>query len=253
MIDDTRYCNEFLEVAKSLNIKTYGYQGGRVNEYHVGISQICFDNYVLWNSYSRKKIIELNPDYAHKNLFTVGYPLVNFDLKIKKKKIVDKIRILIVSETGINYKQLYKFYDKILENKKYETYLREKKGQIVSKSLMEYDKINSFKIDKESDLLCSLDKNKINIVIGTLSTILMESWIVGVPSIMLKTNFDYGSHLYSDGLVDLVKEVNDLDFVISKNLKYSTAELIKRRNLIWGKDFFFNKKKLLIALDLEKQ
>jgi hypothetical protein len=179
--------------------------------------------------------------------------LVNFDLKIKKKKIVDKIRILIVSETGINYKQLYKFYDKILENKKYETYLREKKGQIVSKSLMEYDKINRFKIDKESDLFCSLDKNKINIVVGTLSTILMESWIVGVPSIMLKTNFDYGSHLYRDGLVDLVKEVNDLDFVISKNLKYSTAELIKRRNLIWGKDFFFNKKKLSIALDLEKQ
>ena len=253
MIDDVRYCTEFLEVARSLNIKTYGYQHGRVNEYHVGIAQICFDNYILWNRYSMKKIIELNSDYAHKNLFIVGSPLVNFDFKIKKKKTVNKIRILIVSETGVNYKQLYKFYDKILENRNYETYFRQKKGQIVSKSLMEYDKFNRFKIDKESDLFCSLDKNKINIVVGTLSTILMESWIVGVPSIMLKTNFDYGSHLYKDGLVDLVKEVNDLDFVVSKNLKHSTAELIKKRNLIWGKDFFFNKKKLLIALDLEKQ
>jgi hypothetical protein len=250
MIDDVRHCNEFIEVARSLNIKTYGYQHARVNEYHVGIGQICFDNYILWNDYSKKKIIRLNTDYSNKNLFTVGHPLVNFDFKIKKNKIVGKTRILIIAETGVNYKQLYKFYDKILENKNYEIYLREKKGQVVSKSLLEYSKIDRFNIDKESNLFDSLSKNKINIVIGTQSTVLIETWIVGIPSIMLKSDLDYGYHLYEDGLVDLVKNVSQLNFVIRKNLKYSTYELEKKRDLIWGQDFSFNKKNLLMALDL---
>ena len=250
MIDDVRHCNEFIEVARSLNIKTYGYQHARMNEYHVGIGQICFDNYILWSNYSKKKVIQLNPDYMHKNLFIVGHPLLNFIFKIKKKKIEDKIRILIIAETGVDYKPLYKFYDKILENSNYEIYLREKKGQTVSKSLLEYDKIDRFNIDNESRLFYSLKKNKINIAIGTLSTILMETWIVGVPSIMLKSNSDYGYHLYEDGLVDLVNDVNKLDFVIKKNLEYSKNQLIKRRDLIWGKNFFFNNKKLLMALDL---
>jgi hypothetical protein len=40
--------------------------------------------------------------------------------------------------------------------------LREKKGQVVSKSLLEYSKIDRFNIDKESNLFDSLSKNKIN-------------------------------------------------------------------------------------------
>ena len=128
--------------------------------------------------------------------------------------------------------------------------MRDKKGLVVSKALLEYSKINRFSIDKESNLFDSLSKNKMNIVIGTQSTVLMETWIVGIPSIMLKSNFDYGYHLYKDGLVDLVKNVSQLNFVIRKNLKYSTYELEKKRDLIWGKDFFFNKKNLLMALDL---
>jgi hypothetical protein len=87
MIDDTRYCIEFQEAAKSLRIKTYGYQQGRVNEYHVGISQICFDNYAIWSNYSKKKIIKLNRNYINKNLFIIGHPLVDSNFKIKTNKI----------------------------------------------------------------------------------------------------------------------------------------------------------------------
>jgi hypothetical protein len=85
---------------------------------------------------------------------------------------------------------------------------------------------------------------------GSLSTVLMETWIVGIPSIMLKSDIDYGDHLYKDGLVDLVTKVEKLDFLIKKNLKYSIKKLKKKRDLIWGKNFSFNKKNLLMALDL---
>ena len=46
MIDDTRYCNEILEASKNLNITTYAYQQGRINQYHVGIGENCFDNFI---------------------------------------------------------------------------------------------------------------------------------------------------------------------------------------------------------------
>ena len=62
--------------------------------------------------------------------------------------------------------------------------------------------------------------------------------------------FDYGSHLYEDGLVDLVEEPEDLNRVIEKNLSLTKQEIINRRNLIWGENFVFNRSKLRMGLDV---
>ena len=251
LIDDTRYCNEILEASKNLNISTYAYQQGRINQYHVGIGEYCFENFILWNDYSLKKLIQLNKDYLKKKLFVIGYPLIKEKYKINEKSHnYKKKNLLIVAETSVDYKTLYKYFDKIIKLGKFDIFLREKKGQRVSVSLYNYKNYKKFKIDDESDLLFSLKKNKIDLVIGNLSTILMESWIIGVPSIVIKTNFDYGSHLYEDGLVDLVEEPEDLNRVIEKNLSLTKQEIINRRNLIWGENFVFNRSKLRMGLDV---
>ena len=251
LIDDPRYCNEILEASKNLNILRYVYQHGRINQYHVGIGEYCFDNFILWNDYSLKQLIQLNKNYLKKKLFVIGYPLIKEKYKINEKSHnYKKKNLLIVAETSVDYKCLYKYFDKIIKLGKFDIFLREKKGQRVSVSLYNYKNYKKFKIDDESDLLFSLKKNKIDLVIGTLSTILLESWIIGVPSIVIKTNFDYGSHLYEDGLVDLVEEPEDLNRVIEKNLSLTKQEIINRRNLIWDENFVFNRSKLRMGLDI---
>lgn len=251
MIDDTRYCNEILEASKNLNITTYAYQQGRINQYHVGIGENCFDNFILWNKYSLKKLIHLNKNYSKKKLFIIGYPLIKKKININEKSHNhQKKNLLIVAETSVDYKNLYGYFNKIFKTNNFNVFLREKKGQVISKSLYKYKNYKKFKIDDNSDLFISLKKNKIDLVVGTLSTILLESWIIGVPSIVIKINFDYGSHLYEDGLVDLVENVNDVNRVIKKNLNLTKQEIATRRNLIWDDNFAFNRTKLRMGLDI---
>lgn len=157
---------------------------------------------------------------------------------------------MIVAETSVDYKNLYGYFNKIFKTNNFNVFLREKKGQVISKSLYKYKNYKKFKIDDNSDLFISLKKNKIDLVVGTLSTILLESWIIGVPSIVIKINFDYGSHLYEDGLVDLVENVNDVNRVIKKNLNLTKQEIATRRNLIWDDNFAFNRTKLRMGLDI---
>ena len=141
------------------------------------------------------------------------------------------------------------YFNKIFKTNNFNVFLREKKDKSFP-NLYKYKNYKKFKIDDNSDLFISLKKNKIDLVVGTLSTILLEIWIIGVPSIVIKTNFDYGSHLYEDGLVDLVENVNDVNRVIKKNLNLTKQEIATRRNLIWDDNFAFNRTKLRMGLDI---
>lgn len=59
---------------------------------------------------------------------------------------------------------------------------------------------------------------------GTHSTTLMESWLVAIPSLALKSSYDYGSHLWENGLIELYKNENDLIEGINK---YFDKEKVK--------------------------
>ena len=80
-------------------------------------------------------------------------------------------------------------------------------------------------------------------VVGTLSTVLLESWIFGIPSIIIKNPYDYGSHIYNDRLSDLVNSPKNINQIIQNNLLLRKDFIKKRCNKIWDSNNSSNNQK----------
>ena len=102
-------------------------------------------------------------------------------------------------------------------------------------------------LDDSKSFYDCLSLNNIGLVIGTHSTALMESWIVGVPSLAIKSSYDYGSHLWEDDLIELCEDTS-LNSYIDKYSGFSKNKLNSVKNKIWGKNYFFNENKAISIL-----
>jgi len=235
MLDDTRYTNELKLICEELNIKTVGYMHARFNQYHLGIFEFPFDTYLVWSEYFKDKLLE-HKSYKEKKVFVVGSPKIQkkYDFLVAK----NKKRILWLDESTVKYEEVYP-YIKILQENGYEVIFRTKPGKNVQvdKKLKKLDITR----DKSKSYFHSLAENNIGIVIATYSTTLMESWLVGIPSVIMKTNNDYPSHLWEDGLINLATQ-DDIIKIIELNLNLKLNEIEKRRDKIWGSNYMYNER-----------
>jgi hypothetical protein len=242
-IDDTRYINELIIACKNNGIKTIGYMQGRINEYHVGLKHIKFDIYLCWSKYFKNKILTLNNQYRSKDIIIIGHPYWQKYNCIKNNNL-DKKNILIIGETSINYKYMIKYIKNISNNRNFNLFFRDKPGFNVLKNFKKNIHNDKIIIDSTKNIYESFKKNQINIVIGTLSTVLLESWIFGIPSIIIKNPYDYGRHIYDDRLSDLVKSPKNINQIIRNNLLLREHFIKKRCNKIWdSKNYLDNQKR----------
>ena len=236
-LDDSRYSNELNIATKELNIKTIGYMHGRFNEYHLGIFEFPFDKYLVWSSYFKNKLLNLSDKYKEDNIEVVGHFRINKKLPLVKRGKC----ILWLGESNIEYKEIIPFIKSIVGSG-YNIVFRGKPGNENNLSLFLAE--NKLKIDKSNDYFSSLRNNNIGLVVGTHSTALMESWLVAIPSLALKSNYDYGSHLWEDGLIELCVDENDLIESINKHLNMQDNEILNIKTNIWNSKMYFNKEKV---------
>ena len=102
---------------------------------------------------------------------------------------------------------------------------------------------NKIYLDKSNNFFECLNNHKIGLVIGTHSTALMESWIVGVPSLAIKCSFDYGSHLWKDGLIEICGSIEIFRYEVKKCLEMTDRDIENKTKSIWNKDVYINKEK----------
>jgi hypothetical protein len=236
-INDSRYINELILACKNNKIRTIGYMHGHLNKYHIGLRHIKFDNYLCWSSYFKKKILLLNTQYKSKEIKIIGHPYWNKFNFLKKEKN-DKINILIIGENSINYKYVAKYILEILKNDTYKVFFRDKPGFNVLDSFLKNIKSNKIIIDEQKNIYESLKNNEIHLVVGTLSTVLLESWIFGIPSLIIKNPYDYASYIYKDGLSQLVNNPRNIENIIKKNILFKKNFLKKRCNKIWSSNSY---------------
>ena len=68
MIDDYREIQIFIRICKKLKIESIGYMHSRFSKYRVSLKYDCFDKYIVWTNYFKKKLIEINSNYKNKVL-----------------------------------------------------------------------------------------------------------------------------------------------------------------------------------------
>ena len=70
-------------------------------------------------------------------------------------------------------------------------------------------------------------------IIGSESTVLLESWLLGIPSIAVKNKIDYAYHLFDHNLIECSETLEELDALVKKYLRLTKEELIDQKQKIW--------------------
>lgn len=232
-LDDSRYTNEIILACNDLNIKTIGYQHARFNEYHVGLFNFKYDKYLVWNDYFRDKLLK-HSDYKIDNISIVGHNRVNSTPEILQRGDT----VLWVGETNMDYSEILPYVKNLVDNN-YSIIYRGKPGQ--SRDLNFFLDENKIKKDSVDNFTDSLQQNHISTVIGTYSTTLMESLLSGIPGIAMKCSYDYASHLWEDGIVDLCDKSDKMSEIVDKVCRYDIDFIKNKVDTIWGDNYIFNK------------
>jgi len=242
-LDDSRYSNELLLITKEMNIFSIGYMHGSFNKYHLGLFNFEYDKYLVWNNYFKDKILNQSNKYQSENIEVVGH----FRIGDYLDNVIKKRNILWIGESNINYDEILPFIIELLING-YTIVFRGKPGTTNSlKSFLDEHKI---KIDYSKNIFESLNNCYIGLVVGTHSTVLMESWIVGVPSLALKCSYDYGSHLWESNVTKLCLKPELLVYEVEKYFHMSNESIKKHSNKIWGEHYIFNRTKVESIINL---
>jgi hypothetical protein len=72
------------------------------------------------------------------------------------------------------------------------------------------------------------------VVIGSRSTSLLESWLVGVPSVGLDIGDKYGQELLTKADISIANDQFQLEKLVLKSLKINLEQTRRKAEAIWG-------------------
>lgn len=228
-IDDPRSIKSYSAACKKNSVKLYMFMHARFNDTHQDIFDVTFSKYFVWSDYFKKLYLEnSNLSLTHK-VINIGHPYFYFKKNTFIKKIIN---ILFVEEDLIDNKSYIEILKKITI--KGNIFFKLKPGSNKDRSeLNKYSKIT----DNQS-LFNTIYSNKISIVIGFYSTVLFESYLANIPSIVIKNNTKY----FKDFVIarhPYICSVNNINqFIQNFNMAANQKKIIRFKNKFWGKNRF---------------
>lgn len=211
MIDDVRYFAPICIAAEMVGVKTYAFQHGHFTKYHVGwINKTNLDSnkhkvprpdkLVVWSDYWKKELISLNTYFKENELEVASQNEIEFKTQNKNN---DSLGILIPYETDAPKKEIKELILKLKECNSVKVFLKTRPDMSIEKQLKEYD------LKEYEDVFVIEDLNKvferINLVIGTYSTLLYDLIAYDIPISIFKTDsIDYGHGMVKNNLADFV-------------------------------------------------
>ena len=196
MIDDYREIQSFIKICKKLNITSIGYMHSRFSKYRVSLRYDCFDKYIVWTDFFKKKLIKINPKYKNKIL------VKNFRKfrRISNQKISKNFTVLFFSDTLMDYKSVIDYLDQ-LNNKNIKILVRLKSNQNEDQNFLRYINDKRFIHVNDGDIKTVVQKYRPKFFIATNSNALLEATLYNCFPIILKTKNDYSFDLIRDKVV----------------------------------------------------
>tara|TARA_Y100000294_G_C8510851_1_gene318712 strand:- start:477 stop:1103 length:627 start_codon:yes stop_codon:yes gene_type:complete len=206
----------------------------------VSLKYDCFDKYIVWTEYFKKKLLEINPKYKNK------IDIINFRnfKKIIKYKSKTNLNVLFFSDSMMDYKSVKNYLDQIKEKKNINIFLRLKKNQQENRTFLKYISENNFIDTNEKNVKSTVIKYNPSFFLATNSNVLLEASLYNCFPILLKTKNDYSFDLIQDKVViPYTGNKNFYNFL--KNLNNKKSMINKIFNKLWKKK---NKNKNLIKI-----
>ena len=227
-IDDQRVIQVFLKVCYDLKIKSFGYMHYKFTNYVVGIKYLCFDYFIVWSEYFKKKLIEVNKEYKSKKIFISGY----FKKELPKSTNNKSINILYIIDMDLDFKSTIQLLKKLNNQKNINLYVKLKPQKQESKWEIF---CNNYKIKYfKQETLDQVNKaKKFDFFIANISTAILEASLYCAMPLKLQSKNDFADDLFRDKVVKKIKNVNDIIRVTKR--KPSKKEINKIFYMVWGK------------------
>ena len=227
-VDDSRHITELLVICNKLGIETHVYMHARFNKYHVGLTSFICTKYSVWSDYFKKILLQMNPYLLSDSVVVVDHPDAS---KLVISDCKDKERLLVIGESNILYSDIREFFHALDKSSSAKIYFRDKPGSNnLDFILSEFPR---WIIDNGESIGESLINNKIGLVIGTHSTVLMESWLYNVPSIVINSCYDYCWHLVDEEILRGCKNPNELVSTVKEALELKKDDIYRIRDFFW--------------------
>ncbi len=226
MIDDYREMQIFIKICNELRIKSIGYQHSRFNKFLLPLKYECFDKYIVWTDFFKKKLLLFNKNYKNKILIN---NFRNFSLVQNYKS---KNNLIYFVDDYLDEKIIVKYLDKLNKLKNFKLFVKLKFNSEIPDNFIKYLKIKNYTI---------LPNISINQIIKTIkpagflaahSNILMESTLFNIAPILLKTKTDYSYDLIDEKLVFHLNLKDNFDKKIKKFV-HNKKKISIIRNKIW--------------------
>ncbi len=231
MIDDYREIQNFINICKKLNIETIGYMHSRFSKYRVSLRYDCFDKFIVWTKFFKKKLIEINPKYKNKILIN---NFRNFK-RISSNQVSGQTTVLFFSDTMMDYKSVINYLNQ-LKRKNIKVLVRLKSNQNENKYFLSYLKENNFINANEANIEAIVKKYKPKFFMATNSNVLLEATLYNCFPIILKTKNDYSFDLIKDNVAICYSGKNNFHKFL-KNLENKKNLLNDIYNKIWNSKY----------------
>lgn len=218
MIDDYRVMPIILKICDELKIKSIGYSHGRISKYSISHNFFCFNKFYTWSSYFKKKILKLNAQYDHKNI------IVNLRIKYNKNfyslpfrsNYKTQINLLFVVDKELNEYKINNIIKKIKFEKKINLIVKLRPNDYPLTTTINLCKSNKIKYFYKDNIYEIILKEKINFLMATSSTMLLEASLMKIFPLMLITKNEYSEEMIKDKVVYPVYDLKHLYSQLNK-------------------------------------
>ena len=235
MIDDYREMLFFNNLSLNLNIKILIYMHGRLSKQSDILRKMKYSKYLVWSEYFEKQLLG---NFANKKkIDVVGCP--NLDLKNKKKILSNKIQIkncLILDEDYLDFNSVKNIYRSIIKVKKIKYFLKKKKTREIPFDFLNFCKSHNIKVINDNlNFGDTLSKYKIDCVVASTSTGLLESLFYNVIPIKINSNSKFREREFSEFVKSkLVFSADSKNLHKLLNSKFDAKTLAVSKNKLWG-------------------
>jgi hypothetical protein len=236
LIDDYRIMPLILTICDELNVTSIGYMHGNISKNNLIHENFAFSKIYLWSNYYKIKLTEINSQYKsnkkiiiNKNIKYSSALLNNF----KKKKDYTEVNLLYVLDEVTNVKLQIKSFAKIIKNKNINLFIKFRPNSNPNKILMDYCFNNNIKFYYKKDIYKICLENKINFIISSYSTMLIEASLMGIyPLMLVNKKIDLSNEFILDKAVIPIVNLYYLNKTILKLINNkSILKNIQRR--VW--------------------
>ena len=236
LLDDYRIMPFILNSCKELKVFSVGYMHGKLSGLNLSHQYFNFNKFYVWSAFFKKKILTINKNYSKEDIIVdikIKYT-PKFLKKILVKKDYNDHNILLLHDNDMKIYQLLKILKDLVKNKNINIFIKLRPNENYTSDVFDFCLANKIRYFHKENIYSLIFSKKINFLISTSSTMLLESSLMKIyPILLVKKKNSFAKELIFERIVYPIYSLKNLYFNILK-IKKNKNKLESIYKKVWA-------------------